>query len=50
MAAESLQDEVNAFVATLNPQNVLDIRTGVGSVGKYGMFTHYWMQVHYYIP
>jgi hypothetical protein len=32
--------EVNAFLATLDPRNVLAVDTRVVSVGKYGEWTH----------
>ncbi len=46
-ALSDLQSQMNAFLATLNPLDVLDVRVDSTSVGKYGMSVMYHGHITY---
>ena len=47
---DTVNADANAFIGTLQPDRVLDIRTEFSGVGKYGPLTHYQIMVIYLVP
>lgn len=45
--SDAIWSEVNTFLLTLDPQNVLDIKTSIVPASKYGVALHYEVMVIY---